>query len=517
MRVITVGVLLVVLHGCGSSTTPAVIGSSQPSNSNSKRSGDASSIASSSSSSNSGTGDGANDSSSLSSADTSMDGDVSSVDSNITASRSRNSSKNSTAIATNKIVVADETLRNAQVLRDVGKSYLSSKQYSKAALCYSAVLQVIEGVGGKESGEIRQRCSLTLAECEIKLGNLYSAIARCSEVIDESPDLPFLDVDTSALNIGSDAAESASTSLQPLNNEEYERLSKFLSQARYRRGVALFRLDEPELALIDLHEALRMVPGDERIQERIETIESVLLNSDRSGASESVETISATISTEQRTEAGSGVSTTSGGAADHPEQILEERRVEERRVEERQEQFQGIIEDSLVNYPRVLLSKKQITDIVRTRRIGGTSSSQRISKTTNIMATAKSSGGVGGMGGLGGMMDLLEAGGGGLGALAGGGGLGNIGSMLGGLMGSESGGNPLGAIGPMLQMFFGVDAVTVKNVGEMGTAIWDVYKLFEKGFRAMQKHKGTIALVLTMVWVALSGWPFVLSRWGSKR
>ena len=169
------------------------------------------------------------------------------------SSGSSNSSVNShgTANESRSIsTVNDDPLQNAEILRCVGKTYLSSKQYSKAAICYTAVLQVIEGIGGAESGSIRQRCSITLAECEIKLGNLYGAIARCSEVIDECP-IPILDnhsSDSRKISSGSDGSRVS------INTEQNDLIRKVLSQALYRRAIALNRLEEPELAMIDLME-----------------------------------------------------------------------------------------------------------------------------------------------------------------------------------------------------------------------------------------------------------------------
>ena len=77
-------------------------------------------------------------------------------------------------------VGSEKLLERGQALRNAGKKYLISKQYETAAFCYSAALQVMEGIGGYESGELRRKCGLLLAECEIKNCNYYSAIARCS-------------------------------------------------------------------------------------------------------------------------------------------------------------------------------------------------------------------------------------------------------------------------------------------------------------------------------------------------
>ena len=86
-------------------------------------------------------------------------------------------------------VGSDEDLRsesNVQLLRSTGHYYLRLKDYKGAAKYYSAILQLYEGIGGSESRDVRRRCCLTLAECEIKMGNFMHAISLCSEVIEEA-------------------------------------------------------------------------------------------------------------------------------------------------------------------------------------------------------------------------------------------------------------------------------------------------------------------------------------------
>ena len=79
----------------------------------------------------------------------------------------------------------------SEKLRGKGRVSLSRKEYESAASFYSAAIQVIEGVGGEKSAELRRRCCLTLAECDLKTGNHLQAIARCSEVIEEAPDIHY--------------------------------------------------------------------------------------------------------------------------------------------------------------------------------------------------------------------------------------------------------------------------------------------------------------------------------------
>ena len=209
----------------------------------------------------------------------------------------------------NQVVVAES-------LRNIGRSYLSTKQYGKAASCYAAVLQVMEGVGGTESGELRRRCGLTLAECEIKSGNLYAAIARCSEVIEECPSLD-----------DEDTMDEESSKIKEGNFDEKNKLRQVLGQAYYRRGVALSRLDEPDLALLDVQEASKQIPDDFKILQRLETLESIIMNFNR-------------------------------------ETDLEESNVKE----ELEEQLQCIAEDAQANYQRPYFSRKQISDLLQRKQ-----------------------------------------------------------------------------------------------------------------------------------------------------
>lgn len=145
--------------------------------------------------------------------------------------------------------ISNPKMQLASSLRENGKSFIFSKDYKNAVKCYSAVLQVMEGVGGEESGELRRRCGLTLAECEIKLGNLYQAIARCSEVIEEAP----FEYDV---------------------KDEGNRQA--IGKAYYRRGVSLKRLGKPILALIDFRESQKIFPDDRKVLKEIELIENDL-------------------------------------------------------------------------------------------------------------------------------------------------------------------------------------------------------------------------------------------------
>lgn len=323
-------------------------------------------------------------------------------------------------------------IRQAESLRDVGKSFLSTKQYCKAALCYAAVLQVIEGVGGIESGELRRRCGLTLAECEIKTGNLYAAIARCSEVIDECPEI---------IDIAPTYDEQTST--MPEKATELWRLRQALGQAFYRRGVSLKRLDEPELALLDLQEALKKMPNDQKILQRIETAESIIL----------------------------GRNTTKEGQKASSEVEL-------------REQLRCIVEDAQANYERSYFSKRQIRDLLQKKQI---SSKNRPSPSGDDLA---------------GLGDLFS---GSLGGSKGMSGLGGIGSLLGAAAGGGSGsGGLLGSLGMLLRMFSGFDSDTINLIEEIAKAISDVFQIFKRTFQRIMSSRTEIVLVCSLLWASFA-------------
>ena len=346
--------------------------------------------------------------------------------------------------ASSDTLVRDQ-IKQAETLRNIGKRYLSTKQYNKAATCYAAVLQVIEGVGGTESGELRRRCCLTLAECEIKTGNLYAAIARCTEVIDECPEIATVD-----LEIDNEDTEAT------LDEESYitddHILRQVLGQAFYRRGVALSRLEEPDLALLDLMEASKQIPNDLKILERLETLESVILNHDRQ---------------EQQM---SGV----------PTKI------------ELEEQLQCIAEDAQANYQRAYFSRKEINDLLQKPSSDSKALSQNIFNPMGLGGESKSNG----LGDLfGGGLDPSLGGQGGLGGL---GGLGGIANLLGSKNGDAAG--MVSNLGMMLRMFSGLDNDTVGLLEEIAKAMLDVFQIFKKSFKTIMKYRSEIIIFFSVCW-----------------
>lgn len=114
---------------------------------------------------------------------------------------------------------------------------------------------LVEGVKGTRATEIRRRCGLTLAECEMKLGKYPRAVARCSEVIEEA-----------AVEVHDfDPTNNKSKN----NTKRSKSLLRSLALAHYRRAICLKQLNKLSLAMIDLRAALKYQPDDNNILEEI--------------------------------------------------------------------------------------------------------------------------------------------------------------------------------------------------------------------------------------------------------
>lgn len=141
-------------------------------------------------------------------------------------------------------------------------AHLSKKDYIEASKCYTALLQLHEGLPGQEVASFRRRCGMTLAECHIKLGNTEEAIARYSDVIDESP--VFVDQDDCV-------------------DDENELLKSSVGTAFYRRAVAFQSLGLNKFSYFDLNLAIDHTPYNEcffRTLDEIKSNEDVIENDD---------------------------------------------------------------------------------------------------------------------------------------------------------------------------------------------------------------------------------------------
>eukprot|EP01039_Chlorochromonas_danica_P000682 gene682-738_t len=200
-------------------------------------------------------------------------------------------------------------------LRDQGKQCLALRQYTEAIQFYSAILQIVEGLPGEDSFELRRRCGLTLAECEIRAGNYHQAVARCSEVIEEcvnfADSLPKKTKRKKAKKVTMDSID----------------LDKTLNRAHYRRGLSLKKLNELRIALIDMKKAAEYHPDDKQTLKELAFLKAKV-----------------------------GTMTSA-------------------HVEEEESKLQDFVEDCQVQYPRQRYTRKQLEKMFSSMRSSSTSSS----------------------------------------------------------------------------------------------------------------------------------------------
>jgi tetratricopeptide (TPR) repeat protein len=128
-------------------------------------------------------------------------------------------------------------LPSIEQLQAKGNQHLQLENYKHASHCYSAVLQLAEGALDEEQMQTRRLCGLQLGKCEMKLGNLPSAIARFCEVISEAPD----------------NAQNENTPRKPdLSRVSSLHLSRDLQRAHFLRALCLQCLHRPQLSALDI-------------------------------------------------------------------------------------------------------------------------------------------------------------------------------------------------------------------------------------------------------------------------
>lgn len=127
-------------------------------------------------------------------------------------------------------------------LRLEGKRHLRNGNVEVAADCYAAIIQNLEGLGGLAAGDLMRKCGITLAECEVKLGNLFDAIARCTDVINELP--------------------------EDENTTTNDRI--ILGKLYYRRAISFQRLDMKHYAYLDMLKASQYIQSDNKINNAIQ-------------------------------------------------------------------------------------------------------------------------------------------------------------------------------------------------------------------------------------------------------
>ncbi len=135
-----------------------------------------------------------------------------------------------------------------------------------ACNCFSAVLQLTQGTPTSEGVRVRRRCGLRLARCDLDLGKLEHAIARCSEVINECPEIkPSFD-DSKSYTLREE------TDMQDLC--EQEKVLHDLGSAYYLRAICLQRMCKPAMARRDFQCALNCLPDEIRIHTELSELDS---------------------------------------------------------------------------------------------------------------------------------------------------------------------------------------------------------------------------------------------------
>ena len=128
-------------------------------------------------------------------------------------------------------------LPSIEQLQAKGNQHLQLENYKHASHCYSAVLQLAEGALDEEQMQTRRLCGLQLGKCEMKLGNLPSAIARFCEVISEAPD---------------NAQNENTPQKRDLSRVSSHHLSRDLQRAHFLRALCLQCLHRPQLSALDI-------------------------------------------------------------------------------------------------------------------------------------------------------------------------------------------------------------------------------------------------------------------------
>lgn len=153
-------------------------------------------------------------------------------------------------------------------LERIGGFLFGLRRYRDAALYYSALLQLREGC--KETNELFQRhwCALRLAVCDLKMQKYTHALARCSEVISESP--PEIPTEPEAAH----AYSLSSLAHRNPPSTSYDALAYRMGLAYTTRAKAFLALNMTKLAEDDLKCAIKYVPDEVEVYELIGRIES---------------------------------------------------------------------------------------------------------------------------------------------------------------------------------------------------------------------------------------------------
>ncbi len=352
------------------------------------------------------------------------------------------------------------------IIRMKARKFLGKQDYNKAANCYAGILQLNEGKGGFKAGELRRRCCLTLAECEIKVGKLEHAISLCTEVIDEmSAYLDKINQNTTGSSIPSESSENDSE--KQLNEIE---LKEYLGKAYYRRGVSLARLDHYDIAMLDLQEAHLLSPEDEVILDRIVAVQGGIDDRIRVEEEDEDEEKEGVVGD------GSSLSSSSLSPAELKEKLLDV--IEQAQLAEARYLSEGALE---------VLSTEE-------RSVG-----------PPLSPLSASGLGAGGAGGLGDILGAM----GGMGGVGAGGGAPGLGALMGGLGGTSAGGKlpSLDSVANMLPMLGGMAGLspdTIASGKEVLSAISHVGKAFFGIYKKVAPYKDLFFAVVAGVLIFIS-------------
>lgn len=344
-----------------------------------------------------------------------------------------------------------DLLEKINQLREIGKDALKMKRFDDAIQYYSAILNLLEGISGDEAVDLRRRCGLTLAECELKTGNFYQAVARCSEVIDEASNFlqeNIIEVESRSENpykyerktltnttanfptteVGS--SKLSSKKMASKVDKEQQLLRKSLSAAYFRRAKSLKSLNKKEFACLDLNTAKFFQPQDEKIARELSDLNQYEVN----------------------------------------KELIKVKEVD----------LRDFTEECQVSFPRISLSSKEITNLISASK----------GSDLNIFGSEIVDGGHNEFSAL--MESSNSVGSSGF--------RGNIfGAGLGGLLSPNSSQlkSILGLAGPLL----GFDVTTTNRIADIVDAVSKTVRLFKKTARAIMKSRDFIVLGSTILWI----------------
>lgn len=334
----------------------------------------------------------------------------------------------------------DDVLAKINNLRRKGRTSVKNKQYQSAIQCYSAILQIVEGVSDEEYSCIRRRSALTLAECEVKVGNLRKAIARFSEVINEAP-----------LSHDRWSTSYSPNSTGSIDHTDSE-ISRAIAKALFRRGLSMKQLNYHYYALLDLQESLKYNPDSVQAYEEIAALE----------ASDEVIALS---------------------RSNESEASLIEKHID-------------MIEEYQLSYPRTTLSDHQLNLLVNhvssnDRRGYATADYAPSSTVTSSRAPLTSSFPTNPFSSLMGFDTNPSRGSADSGLLA---------SDTGSGLSMSS----LIKLVPLIGSMLGMEATTIGTISEVLQAIVVTHQRFSKLVKYMNDNRQAILLIFTLVWVCIS-------------